>query len=380
MSPLKQRPVRAKSTSQEESRVVERKRNRRHSGNPTIMDVARLAKCSPMTVSRVVNGDTHVKDDTRKSVMAAISQLNYSPNKAARSLAGATQMRVALLYANPSAAYLSELLMGSLDQAGRSDVTLVVGRCDYGKDEEKVVRHLIDSGVNGFLLPSPLCDELPLLDFLRKMKVRAVSIGGARAEAHHSAVMIDDYQAAYDMTSHIIGLGHKRVGFIVGNPRQSASRQRLSGYTDAMNSAGLQVHESLVKQGQFTFKSGLDAAARLLDQAERPTAIFASNDDMATATVAIAHRRGLEVPADLTVCGFDDTPIARTMWPELTTIRQPIQEMSRQALELLVKELQAERGGESHKPSHITLDCTLIRRQSDAAPSLLRTTNLKKNM
>jgi LacI family transcriptional regulator len=365
---MKSRPLRSKLGKQEDMPNEARKRNRRHSGSPTIMDVARLAKCSPMTVSRVVNGDTHVKDDTRKAVLAAIAELNYSPNKAARSLAGAVQLRVALLYANPSAAYLSELLMGSLDQAGRSDVTLVVGRCDYGKDEEKVVRNLVNSGVSGFLLPSPLCDEQPLLDLLRKLKVRAVSIGGARAEAHHSAVMIDDYQAAYDMTTHIIGLGHKRIGFIVGNPRQSASRQRLSGFTDAMNTAGLQVPENLVRQGQFTFKSGLDAAARLLDQTDRPTAIFASNDDMATATVAVAHRRNLEVPTDLTVCGFDDTPIARTMWPELTTIRQPIQEMSRQALELLVKELRATRAGETHKPSHITLECSLIRRQSDAAP------------
>jgi LacI family transcriptional regulator len=378
MPPIKSRTVRSKASKPEEVRDNDKKRNRRQSGQPTVMDVARLAQCSPMTVSRVVNGDPHVREATQKAVLGAIEQLKYSPNRAARSLAGATHVRIALLYDNPSAAYLSELLVGSLDQAGRSDVTLVVGRCEYGKDEEKVVRSLVNSGVSGFFLPSPLSDEQPLLNLLRKLRVRAVLVGTGRAESHHSAVMIDDYQAAYDMTTHIIGLGHKRIGFIVGNLQQSASAQRLSAFKDAMTAGGLEVHGSLVKQGQFTYRSGLDAAAKLLDQPVPPTAIFASNDDMAAATVAMAHRRNLDVPTDLTVCGFDDTSIASTMWPELTTVHQPIQEMSRCAIDLLVKELRAERSGLPYKPSHVTFGCTLVRRQSDAAPGPIRPVSQKR--
>ena len=134
--------------------INSRKNNRRQSGQPTISDVARVANCSPMTVSRVINNEASVREQTRAAVLEAIEQLNYKPNRAARSLAGAAQLRLALLYSNPSASYLSELLMGTLDQASRSDVHLVVERCEFDKDEEKVVRRLIDSGIDGFLPPS----------------------------------------------------------------------------------------------------------------------------------------------------------------------------------------------------------------------------------
>ena len=349
-----------------------RKINRRQSGQPTISDVARLANCSPMTVSRVINNEASVREQTRAAVLEAIEQINYKPNRAARSLAGAAQMRIALLYSNPSASYLSELLMGTLDQASRSDVHLVVERCEFDKDEEKVVRRLIDSGIDGFLLPSPLCDEAALLDMLAQQGSRAILIGPGKAHPKHSAVMIDEYQAAYDMTSHIIGLGHRRIGFIIGNPHQTASGQRLSGYLDAMAAAGLELDDGLVMQGLFTYRSGYDAAVRLLDQPDPPSAIFASNDDMAAAVVAVAHRRHLDVPVDLSVCGFDDTAIASTIWPELTTIRQPIADMARRAVDLLGNELRGGRTGKSFKPTHVTLDYMLVRRGSDAAPGLAR--------
>ena len=349
-----------------------KKLNRRQSGQPTISDVARLARCSPMTVSRVINNESSVRDATREAVLAAIQQLNYSPNRAARSLAGAAQTRIALLYSNPSASYLSEFLMGSLDQARKSDIYLVVERCEFDKDEESVVRRLVDSGINGFLLPSPLCDEQQLLDMLQERGVLAVQVGPGKPDPNHLAVMIDEYQAAYDMTSHIVGLGHRKIGFIIGNPHQTASGQRLNGFLDAMRAANLEVPKSYVMQGLFTYRSGYDAAIRLLDQPDPPTAIFASNDDMAAAVVAVAHRRHLDVPVDLSVCGFDDTAFASTIWPELTTIRQPIAEMSRRAVELLANELRAERANKPTKPRHVTLDYKLIRRQSDAAPGLAR--------
>ena len=342
----------------------------RHKGAPTISDVARLANCSPMTVSRVINGERSVREQTRHAVLDAIRELNYQPNRAARRLAGTDQARIALLYSNPSASYLSELLMGGLEQASLSDVHLVVERCEFERDEFAVVRRLTESGIEGFLLPSPLCDEQPLLDLLTELGVSAVAIGAGIGPEHHSAVMIDEYQAAYDMTQHIIGLGHKRIGFIIGNPHQTASGQRMQGYLDAMTAADLEVTDDLVMQGLFTYRSGYDAAVRLLDQADPPSAIFASNDDMAAAVVAVAHRRHLDVPVDLSVCGFDDTAIASTIWPELTTIRQPIADMARRAVDLLGNELRGGRSGKAFKPTHVTLDYTLVRRGSDAAPGL----------
>jgi len=332
-----------------------------------------------MTVSRVINDESSVREQTRETVLAVIKQLDYKPNRAARSLAGGTQTRIALLYSNPSASYLSEFLMGSLDQASRNDIHLVVERCRFGVDEGEVLGRLVKSGINGFLLPSPLCDETALLDMLPGLGARAVLVGPGMPHPGHSVVMIDDYQAALDMTSHIVALGHRRIGFIVGNPHQSASGQRLQGYLDAMAAAGLEVEDGMVMQGLFTYRSGYDAAVRLLDQPDPPTAIFASNDDMAAAAVAVAHRRHLDVPADLSVCGFDDTAIASTIWPELTTIRQPIGEMARRALDLLAGELRGGRSGRRTKPALLTLDYALVRRQSDAAPTLARSTSRRRD-
>ena len=349
-----------------------RRTGRRAKGAPTIADVARAARCSPMTVSRVINGETSVREETRIAVQAAIRELDYQPNPAARRLAGADQPRIALLFANPSASYLSELLMGGLEQASRSDVHLVVERCEFEKDEFNVVRRLANGGIEGFLLPSPLCDEQPLLDHLSELGLCAVAIGSGKAPENQSAVLIDEYQAAFDMTEHIIRLGHKRVGFIVGNPHQTASALRLQGFQDAMAKHGLEVPSSCIAQGLFTYRSGLDAAHRLLTQPEPPSAIFASNDDMAAATVAVAHRLHLDVPVDLSVCGFDDTAIATTIWPELTTVRQPIGEMSRRAVAILSAEIKQRRAGNRPEPVCETLDYQLIRRDSDAAPTLVR--------
>ena len=344
--------------------------SRRSGGAPTIADVARDARCSPMTVSRVINGEGNVREKTREQVLEAIRKLNYSPNRAARSLAGGDQLRLSLLYSNPSASYLSELLMGALEQASISDVHLVVERCEFDKDEFAVVERLVASGIEGFVLPSPLCDEQALLDHLTGLGAHAVAVGSGEAPTKHSSVRIDEFQAAFDMTRHIVVLGHRRIGFIIGNPHQTASAQRLAGYRAAMEEAGLPVPDELIAQGRFSYRSGLAAAERLLAVADLPTAIFASNDDMAAATVAVAHRRHLDVPADISVCGFDDTAIASTIWPELTTIRQPIREMSMRAIELLARELRAGRSGRKSAPKHLTLGYELVRRESDAAPTL----------
>jgi LacI family transcriptional regulator len=170
------------------------------------------------------------------------------------------------------------------------------------------------------------------------------------------------------MTRHLIDLGHRRIGFIKGHPNQTASGQRLEGHLEALSEAGIASAEALIAQGYFTYRSGMEAAERLLEATPSPTAIFASNDDMAAATVAVAHRRGLDVPRDLTVCGYDDSALATTIWPELTTIRQPIAEMSRQAVILLADEIRSRRTGEEPRRRQALLDFELIRRQSDSEP------------
>mgnify|MGYP005811078401 CR=1 FL=1 len=341
---------------------------RRSRSAPTISDVAQAAGVSTMTVSRVINGAGNVKAGTLAAVDAAIARLNYSPNPAARSLAGARPARIGLLYSNPSAAYLSEFLVGILEQASLSHVQLVVEKCMAGSDELQVARRLIADGVDGILLPPPLCDSGPLLELMAQTATPCVVVASGRPAAGVSAVSIDDHAAAHAMTRHLLDLGHTRIAFITGNPDQTASSRRLEGYQAALTGRGLRIDPALIAEGLFTYRSGLDAAEFLLRQPNPPTAIFASNDDMAAACVAVAHSQGLAVPGDLTVCGFDDTAMATTIWPELTTVRQPIGEMSRAALEFLVRQIKARRARTSVPSGHELLDFTLVRRQSDAAP------------
>ncbi len=349
--------------------MTEQRSSRRQRTGATINDVAAQAGVSPMTVSRVINREGNVREETRERVQQAITELRYAPSSAARALAGGDEIRIGLLYSNPSAAYLSEFLVGSLDQASRLNIQLVVEKCDEAGLEAVAIAHLVTGHMDGIILPPPLCDSPTILQALAEADIPTVAVATGRAPDWVLAVSIDDARAAHDMTRHLASLGHRRIGFITGNANQSASGERLGGYRDALAEAGIPVDEALVAEGLFTYRSGLDAAEQLLTLADPPTAIFASNDDMAAATVAIAHRHGLDVPGDLTVCGFDDTALATTIWPELTTIRQPVMAMSQLAVEMLVREVRARRAGRSDTAErHVLVDYELIRRQSDAAP------------
>ena len=321
-----------------------------------------------MTVSRVVNAEAHVRQSTRETVEAAIASLNYAPNRAARSLAGAWPLSIGLLYSNPSESYLSAFLVGSLDEASRNDVQFIIEKCEFGDHELEIARRMIESGVDGLVLSSPLCDSPDLLDLIAVEGVPAVQVGSGAPSPHHHAVSIDDHAAAYDMTRHIITLGHTRIGFIIGNPAQTVSGARLNGFRAALADAQITVVEDLIAQGLFSYRSGLVAAEYLLGVADPPTAIFASNDDMAAATISMAHKRGLDVPGDLTVCGFDDTALASAIWPELTTIRQPIADMARSAVKLLARRLRQQGTDDAATREHLLLDFIMTRRQSDAAP------------
>ncbi|KMS56216.1 LacI family transcription regulator [Novosphingobium barchaimii LL02] len=342
--------------------------SRRSRAGATISDVAREAGVSLMTVSRVMNGKANVREETRERVNVAIKALNYSPSAAARNLAAASEIRIGLLYSNPSAGYLNEFLVGSLDQAARSNVQLVVQLCEKEEERRDTVERLIDSGIDGVILPPPLCDSEDIHGLLVKAEMPGVAVASGRPAIFLSSVNIDDRAAAAAMTRHLIGLGHRKIGFISGNPDQTASALRLYGYIDALGEAGLVSDPAMIVQGLFTYRSGLGAAHELLERAERPTAIFASNDDMAAAVVSLAHRMGLDVPRDLTVVGFDDAPQATTTWPELTTIRQPIADMSRAAVVQLVEDIRIRRDGLRFAPRHIQMSFELISRESDASP------------
>ena len=301
-----------------------------------ISDVAAMAGVSAMTVSRVMNNTGAVRPATRDAVLKVVEALGYAPNIAARTLAQGGLGRIGLLYSNPSAGYLSEFLIGALEGVQTHGGQLIVEQCEDDADSEcAAVRRLAAGGARGLLLPPPHGESEATLAEATRLGFRTVAVAAGAFRSEATAVRIDDHAAAADMTRRLLDMGHRRIGFISGAENQSASRERLTGFQseiDARSDA-----EAVMEAGAFTYRSGLEAAGRLLDLADPPTAIFASNDDMALGAIALAHQRRLDVPGQLTVVGFDDTPMATAIWPPLTTVRQPIARMAAEAVALLAK-------------------------------------------
>lgn len=343
-------------------------RQGRGEGRPTVADVARKAGVSPMTVSRVVNAEGNVLAKTREKVQAAIAALGYVPNSAARTLAAGQGCRVVLLHSNPSSSYLSEFLKGSLAEAGPNNVQLQVEQVDGALRPRALVTKLVAQRVDGVLLPPPLSDRTDLLNALGKQGIESAQIATGKPASFAHAVTIDDRAGARAMTQHLLESGHRRIGFVIGNVNQTASALRREGFLEACAEAGVKVKPGWVVQGDFTYRSGLLAAEQLLRGHERPTAIFASNDDMAAGAVAVAHRAGLDVPSDLSICGFDDTPLATTLWPELTTVRQPVAQMAGLALSLLAEAIRSRGRGQPPRVVQHQLPFELVHRESVAAP------------
>ncbi len=321
-----------------------------------------------MTVSRVINGNANVRPATREQVMRAVRELGYTPNLAARSLAAAQGTRIALIYTNPSGAYLSELLVGALRGAARTAVQLVVDSWDgFNAEAERTAARALARSVAGVLLPPPLCESKAVVAELVAAEVPVVALASARFGDDLSHVRIDDFRASREITAHLLALGHTRIGYIKGHPNQTASARRYEGFQAALAEAGISQDAGLVQQGYFTYRSGLEAAEKLLARRKPPTAIIASNDDMAAAVVSVAHRRGLEVPRDLSVVGYDDTSAATTVWPELTTVRQPIAAMADSAIDILVRSIHRKEKDVRMVVDHVVAH-ELVTRDSVAAP------------
>lgn len=343
-------------------------KRKRQRARATANDVARLAGVSQMTVSRVVNNDPAVRDKTRDAVQRAIEQLGYEPNKAARSLVSANPIRIGLLYSNPNSTFLSKMMIGVLDQARQSDTQVMVVTCDDGPEAVGTVKGLIDDGIDGMVLAPPLCDSRSLFAILRTAGIPAVTVGSRHNDDRISAVFMDDQAAAATMTRHLLSMGHRRIGFIVGDAEQTASLLRLNGFRDAIGASGLRFDESLVVHGEFSFRSGFEAAEILLDMPEPPTAILASNDDMAAGAISAARQYRIRIPEDLSVCGFDDSLMASQFWPPITTIHQPIGQMTRTAIEHLENNIRRIRADSPIQHRRIEMDFYLAKRESDAPP------------
>jgi LacI family transcriptional regulator len=327
----------------------------------TIDDVAKAAGVAIKTVSRVLNDEPNVREETRARVQAVVKALNYHPSLSARSLAGRRSYLVGLVYGNPSANYVVDVQHGAMTRCREKGFQLFTHQCgSKGEELPREVLGLVDqTHVDGLVITPPLSESASLIKALDRRNLPFVRIAPNELRHPSPYADMDDEGAAREMTEYLIGLGHRRIGFIIGHPEHYASGRRLQGYKAALRAHRLSYDAECVKQGYFVFDSGMECGRQLLMMPQRPTAIFASNDDMAAGVLMAAHEMGIGVPSELSVTGFDDTYIARTIWPRLTTVHQPSYDLAYQATDLLLQMLKTRRA-----PGPVRLPHQLVCRES----------------
>lgn len=334
-------------------------------GHATMSDVARAAGVSIKSVSRVINNEPHVTPALREKVEAAIAALDYVPDPAARSLAGARSFTVGLLFDNPSPNYTIKVQAGAYRaciEAGyhlRIDTVDSLGEGALSLDAQLggLVRN---SRVDGFVVTPPLTDNHQVLDFLEAQGVNYVRIAPVTDPGRSPAVVIDDDAAASAVAQLLWDQGHRRFGLVNGPREHGAAVTRRKGYLERIAELG---GDPIAEGwGGFTFAGGLKAGRDILAASPRPTAIFCANDDMAAGAMVAVAEAGLKVPLDVSVVGFDDSWVAGSVWPYLTTVHQPIETMAFAAVSILLQR-PAERD-----PDALVLDWHIVERDSVAAP------------
>ncbi|AJR23981.1 MULTISPECIES: LacI family DNA-binding transcriptional regulator [Sphingobium] len=304
----------------------------------TIKDVAARAGVSPKTVSRVINGEDHVRPEIREAVQRVVAELNYRPNAFARSLSSSRSYLLGLFIDDPVSGYAADVQHGALLRCRERSYHLVVEPVELNRPDWKdhVRASIASLRLDGAIIAPPICDAAELIDLFRESDVPHVLIAPSGESPDSGAVRMDDRGAAREMTAYLIGLGHRHIGLVQGPLSHSASARREEGFRAAMAEAGIAVDEDAVLRGDFSFRSGLERGEALLDRTDRPSAVFACNDDMALGVLITAMKLGIAVPQSLSVAGFDDSASSRAAWPQITTIRQPKAEMAAAAVDILV--------------------------------------------
>jgi len=336
----------------------------------TIHDVAAKAKVSIKTVSRVLNEEPKVRPSTRDQVMQAVAALNYEPHPQARGLKGRRTHSLGLLYENPQEfSYVQKALEGVFEACRSRNLSLLLRPCPEQVAADEVRRFVLQTRVDGVVLLAPLSDHADIVAMLKDIKMPIAQVSPGVTAPDTISVCPKDREASEQMTARVISLGHRRIGFIEGDPRHGASHKRRNGFLSSMRKHALEGGERLIARGSFTFDSGKQAAKQLLRGQPSPTAIIASNDDMAAGAIVAARELGLDVPGDVSVVGFDDPPIASHTWPALTTLRQPISEMASTAALRLIDQV----AGITRAAANQEFDCEIVARDSLAAPGTART-------
>ncbi|MCT2591176.1 LacI family transcriptional regulator [Streptomyces sp. N2-109] len=331
---------------------------------PTLEQVAVRAGVGRGTVSRVINGSPLVSDRTRAAVEAAVAELGYVPNRAARALAVGTTDAIALVVPEPqtrlfSEPYFSGILRGVSAELADTDMQLLLTLVRDQRERERFEQFVSAHRVDGVLLVSVHGDD-PLPDLLESIEMPAVLNGRRSAEEPLAYVDSDNAGGAVLAVEHLIGRGRRAIGTITGPLDMYAAKCRLDGYREALRAAGREDDESLIAHGDFTEDSGRRAMRELLTRAPQVDAVFCASDVMAAGARMALREAGRTVPGEVALIGFDDSSVARHMDPPLTTVRQPIEEMGRAMARALLDEI----GQRAADRPHAVLPTELIQRET----------------
>ena len=326
----------------------------------TIYDVAREAGVSDATVSRVFNNKHNVKADTRERVLQAAEKLGYVVNVQARSLAGGKSNTIGLLVPGLDNGYIGEIIRGIDQELAHADHELMLYTTHRkGKNESAYLQYVANGFVDGLLLVVPLLSPT-FLETLGALNYAYVLIDEVDPSENSFSVDATNWQGAYDATDYLIKLGHHTIGFITGMHELNSTKERLNGYLAALRDNDVPVRQDLIVDGDFLQETGFEQSLRLLDLKQKPTAIFAANDLMALGALDAIRERGLHIPQDISVIGFDDIPQASTTHPKLTTVQQPLEQMGRVGVQMLLEQLEHP----ERPPRRVTLATHLVVRDS----------------
>lgn len=330
------------------------------SSKVTIIDVANEAGVSFGTVSRVINNDVHVKDETRERVLHAMEHLGFVANRQARSLAGGKSNSIGVLVPDLGTGYIGEIIRGIDAELTLTDLDLILYTTHRTASKEaNYVANLAKGMVDGLLLVLPR-NPSDFIGTLTERNFPFVLIDHQGTGHDCPAVGATNWQGAYNATEYLIKLGHDRIGFITGSMDLGCAVDRLEGYRSALRTYHISDAPELTYEGTFFQPDGFAGACALLGLPVPPTAIFASNDVMAMGAMDAVRDRGLRVPADVSIVGFDDIPQASLVRPALTTVNQPLEKMGRVATQMLLDLLRRPK----EKAGRIELPTELIVRDS----------------
>ncbi|MFJ6723375.1 LacI family DNA-binding transcriptional regulator [Streptomyces sp. NPDC091281] len=315
----------------------------RSGGRPTLEEVAARAGVGRGTVSRVINGSPRVSDATRAAVEAAVAELGYVPNTAARALAANRTDAIALVVPEPETRffnepYFSEILRGVGAELGDTEMQLLLIFAGSDRERRRLAQYLAAHRVDGVLLVSVHAND-PLPDLLAQLEIPAVISGPRSAAETLPSVDSDNYGGARSAVEHLLARGARTIAHITGRLDVYGAQRRLDGYRDALRDAGHPPDERLIAAGDFTEEGGHRAMTELLARNPDLDAVFAGSDPMAAGARQALREAGRRVPDDIALVGYDDSAIARHMDPPLSSVRQPIEEMGRRMLDLLLAEI-----------------------------------------